>query len=469
MRVLFDNCGIVFNGPPAVARTLDERTAFYVTGFQFSPAWKAGRWDGKEHLLRKRKGGHWAPIGLLGDLLAIARAQDVEVELDDRRRAPSDPYATVEANWNPKFQLRDYQEEAVSAIVKERGPLTGKGLVQIPTRGGKTVVMAAAIERLRLPTLVLVQSQLLLDQTVALFRDALGIRVGRVGSGVWDPGPVTVASCQTLARRAKDEETQELFRSFDVVFFDEVHHLSGPVWRGLLEEIDAFCKIGFSATIYLNTGKEAPKGSIWVRATTGPILAKREVSDLIRAGWLVQPWIELVRVDGPKIEGEGWSTIYRRGIVEHPGRNAAVVDAAVRHHEAGLQVLVVADQVDHTHALTAKLQDLGVRAEAVVGTTSAADRRALIRDYKAREIQALVGTVFGEGVDLPAIEAVVNAEGGKSKIAAMQRFRCLTPADGKDTAILTDFMDLHHPLLARHSRERLGIYRENEMFRLRIV
>ena len=247
------------------------------------------------------------------------------------------------------------------------------------------------------------------------------------------------------------------------------HHLQGKSWRAVLGNVDAYYKVGFSATIFLAKGKEVPRGTIWIRAATGPILSSREPSDLIRAGWLIQPWVELVRVEGPAVEADGWADTYQRGIVDHEVRNRLVVEHTLRHHRAGLQVLVVAERVEHTADLARRLQDEGLRVGAVTGTTPAATRKRLILAYSDRRLDVLVGTVFGEAVDIPAIEAVVNAEGGKSEIAAMQRFRCLTPAEGKDAAVLVDFLDFQHKLLAKHSLERMRIYREHEMFRLRTL
>lgn len=469
MRVVFNNREVIFTAPKAVVNALDDRTAYYVAGFMFSPLWKSKRWDGKEHLLKKRKTHNKIPIGLLGDLMDVARAHDVEIAevVDQRRRPPTG--RVVFSKWNPKFQLRDYQKAALDAILAERGYETGKGLIRIPTRGGKSVVMAAAIHHLGVRAVVLVQSQMLLEQTVKLFEEVLQIPIGQIGKGVWDPGPVTVASCQTLTRRAEHDEARDLFASVDLVIFDEAHHLSGESWRGMLESIDAFYKVGFSATLYLSKKKENPKGTIWVRAVTGPVLSSCEPSDLIRAGWLIQPEVELVKVEGPKLAGVEWKDVYQLGIVEHAARNALVVDAVVRHHRAGLQVLVVTERIEHTYALAHLLSEAGIRCGLVTGETDARHRRRLVERYTSGELHALIGTVFGEAIDIPAIEAVVTAEGGKSQIAAMQRFRCLTPADGKHRAILTDFMDLHNPVLAKHSLERMRFYKEHELFKLKVV
>ena len=467
MRLVVDNRQIVFTGSKRLAKMLDERTAYRVEGFMFSDAYKRRFWDGKEHLVKSVKGkDFWkAPVGLLGELLAVAKALDVEIERVEDERRPA-RLGTVETTWNARdYELRPYQRSIVEEIALDRGLETGKMLIDAPTRSGKTVTMAATIDRLQCPTLILVQSKLVMNQTVKTLRDTLGIRPGRIGAGVWDPGPVTVASCQTLTHHSNVEEAMGLTSSYDAIFMDECQHLAGKVWRRLLESFDAIYKVGWSATIFLHRKKETPKGTIWLRAATGPVRFKITPSELIELGYLVPPRIDLVRVtDEVDVDPKDWPGAYDAGIVHHEERNGKVVDAVLRWRREGMSALVVVRTLDHVDVLEDLLLEAGLSVGVIVGETPTGERKRLIRRYEKRKIDVLLGTVFGEGVDIPRIQLVVNAEGGKSRIAVVQRFRNLTPDEGKELAVLVDFADLHHPILAEHSTERLKEYRRHSMF-----
>jgi superfamily II DNA or RNA helicase len=73
-------------------------------------------------------------------------------------------------------------------------------------------------------------------------------------------------------------------------------------------------------------------------------------------------------------------------------------------------------------------------------------------------VHAVVGTVLGEGVDIPELEVVINAEALCSKTAVLQRMRNLTQSEGKDSAFMIDFFDHTHPKLAAHSKARIAMY-----------
>ena len=82
----------------------------------------------------------------------------------------------------------------------------------------------------------------------------------------------------------------------------------------------------------------------------------------------------------------------------------------------------------------------------------------------------LIGTVFGEGIDLPRLDTVIMAAGGKSERLVIQRMgRALRPFDGKQRARIIDFLDQDGGMLERHSRQRMEVYRSFDVFDMRIA
>ena len=139
---------------------------------------------------------------------------------------------------------------------------------------------------------------------------------------------------------------------------------------------------------------------------------------------------------------------------------------AAEYAARGLTVLVNVRLLDHVEVLEDALKAAGLSVTVVIGPTGKRDRDRRIKAFVDRQVDVILGTIFKEGIDIPAIEGIVNAAAGKSRIASIQQFRNLTTADGKSTAILADFMDLHHPLLAKHALARLKVYKSHEMFEL---
>jgi superfamily II DNA or RNA helicase len=77
---------------------------------------------------------------------------------------------------------------------------------------------------------------------------------------------------------------------------------------------------------------------------------------------------------------------------------------------------------------------------------------------KNRKVRILIATrkLFGEGVDIPAIDVLINAAGGKSNILFTQMFgRGLRTESQKDKLIYVDFYDYTYSHLRQHSGERI--------------
>ncbi len=73
----------------------------------------------------------------------------------------------------------------------------------------------------------------------------------------------------------------------------------------------------------------------------------------------------------------------------------------------------------------------------------------------------IASTIFDEGIDLPNIQTVILAGGGKSEIKNLQRLgRGLRKTTGKVSLKLVDFIDTGSKTLKKHSEIRKGIWEE---------
>ncbi len=99
-------------------------------------------------------------------------------------------------------------------------------------------------------------------------------------------------------------------------------------------------------------------------------------------------------------------------------------------------------------------------------------QQQIIDSYLGRqEVRILIGTsLLGEGVDLPAADALVYARGEKAEVTLTQAvYRVGTAHEGKRSAIVVDFADRHHRHLRDHSLERLRLYYREPTFTITIL
>jgi superfamily II DNA or RNA helicase len=249
------------------------------------------------------------------------------------------------------------------------------------------------------------------------------------------------------------------------------HHLAAESWHNIILGIDCRCKIGLSATLELENVRELERGVIWLKACCGRIRYQVETSYLIEQGYLMRQNIEIIPIRQPMRYAEWrWSRdLQNQLIYENEHRNITIVEKAIEKLDSGLKVLIISNRHNQLLELHKLLVENEISHAIIIGNDSAKSRKEKVEAYLRGEFNVLLGSVFGEGIDIPEIECVINAEGGRDVKATVQRMRNMTPAIGKTEAVFIDFADLTNKYFARHSRDRLEVYRSEPAFIVKII
>lgn len=438
-----------------------------VKGASHNAAVQAGKWDGRSSLV-KRYEGAWAwPVGLLPAASKFLRECGFELKVKDTR--PPAPQLTTGATYKG-LELRDYQEAAIEKACKDRGVMTARGILKLPIRAGKTVIAGGIIGRLGVRTVFIVPSSTLVGQTARSLRKSLpDAEIGTIVEGEWTPAEITVTTIQALIARPADG--LELLCGAGLLICDEAHHFASPGWRKLIIAAATRYRIGLSGTVWMD--EEQNPDEIYLRAATGPVLYSVSMARMIEKGWLKAPEVVIFPIPTvPRKEQKSndWNGFYHRAIVTNQARNGAIADIAYHAVQLGLRVLVDTDRTEQLTEIHGMLKARGVAVEAVAGSgrhkTKVKDRDAAVQRLSCGDTQVIVGTVYGEGVDMPDLEVVINAAGGKSRTAGIQRLRNLTAIAGKGHVLVVDFDDKGSPKLREHSDLRRAMYASIHGFNL---
>ena len=165
---------------------LKDALSYSVTGAVFSEYAKVGMWDGTKNLYDAKR--QVFPTGLLKRAISVIKACGYDFNLVDKREKPIG-FPLILKN----VKLRDYQEECVRDMVSKT-----RGLIQVGTSGGKSIILSALLANLGVNSLVIVPTKELLKQTAKAISDVLGVKVGCIGDGEKDIGKITVATFQSL-------------------------------------------------------------------------------------------------------------------------------------------------------------------------------------------------------------------------------------------------------------------------------
>jgi len=403
-------------------------------------AWHADTtWDGWTSLMTST--GRFG-TGLLSHVeraLTLRLGRPAPRILDHRKRVDMGlrPFPRRPTLWS-------HQEEAVQAW-RDSGH---RGVIDLPPRSGKTRLAAAAIVDVGVPTLMVVPRVELVRQTVAEFTTVLGEGTAVAVSGgtsaatrkralamircpIWVATPATALQLDLPSRA--------------MLVIDEFHHSSAKTYRKISKGCThAFYRLGLTGTHFRADGTDMVMRSVLARA-----VYSRTVQEMVQAG-VVAP------TKGVMVQTRGEATGRKTPDMEH--RNKLICWAAQHLASRGKRVLILATEIRHVEALAAGIPG----AVAVDGRDNKAVRPAL-DDLEARRIHVVVGTsVIGEGVNVPAADAMVYAAGSRSRVKVVQdTFRILTAHEGKTHGVLIDFADEHDDGAVMRAAERLHYYRQN--------
>jgi len=257
----------------------------------------------------------------------------------------------------------------------------------------------------------------------------------------------------------------------EIVIVDEAHHISKlkGEYAQTLSRIFAPIRLGFTAT--LPTEEEA---KFTLEGLLGPLIGELTMDKAQEIGILAKPKIRIIKspyireIDQEKI----YEKAYEKGIVSNERRNNLIVETAMEYINQNKSVLIIINRVEHGENLIALAQEnydiprkeFDSVFRFIYGKTESETRKKVKDSLKEKKIKCVICTsIWREGVDLPSLDCVINAGGGKSEIACLQTIgRGLRKTEDKNFVIIVDFFDPHNKYLISHFGERLVLYCDND-------
>lgn len=431
--------------PYSVCSQVDKALAVEVEGAHFARRHRPG-WDGKWHPFDKIRGTF--PTGLLQNVREILPLAEV---VNERTKPQASPYRDDLLNG---ITLRDHQKQAILKTLED-----GRGILALATAAGKTEVGIAIACLVPGPCVWVVHRKDLLQQTVERIEARTGEKAARAGDGAWDEprGKFRVVMPQTVSLDVK--RFREENKDANVIILDECHRTGGAArWYRVAQSIPAYYRIGLTGTP--DTGDAVR--DLRLQAATGPILVRVRAKELAEKGYAVPCKIMIHKVavpDGelPEFRRGDWHAIRRHFIEDHPARNRKIVHLTLDAVGRGQSVLVICDTVRHARKIAERLAGESVRSKLLTGKHAGRTRTEARKDFRTGALEVLIATpIFDEGVDLPELDVIVLAAGGKSAVRLLQRIgRSLRVSPGKTHAMVHDFLDTGNRYTMGHSMARL--------------
>jgi len=348
----------------------------------------------------------------------------------------------------PSPTLRQYQRDAIEAVLEARRSGVRRMLVCLPTGAGKTVIFSHLAQLARRQVLVLAHREELLSQAREKLQNALQetavVALERGAERGAHDAKVLVCSIRSL----HEQRLAGVIRGRDLglVIYDECHHAAAEDNLRVLRQIGVFdadwpgTLLGFTATTARGDGKGLE--DVFER-----IVYSRTLPDLIDAGYLsrlrgfrISTAADLTRLSPG---GSDFREEELAEAVDIEERNALVA-RSIQELARDRRTIAFCVTVNHARNLCHSLNVLGVPAGIVHGAMPSEQRARALADFRAGITQVLCNVaVLTEGFDDPGVSCVAMARPTRSEGLYAQcvgRGTRLHP--GKKDCLILDFVDL---------------------------
>jgi len=361
------------------------------------------------------------------------------------------------------YELRDYQREALDAWRENRT----RGVLELPTGSGKTVIGVKAIESVGRSALVVVPTIDLLVQWREELETEFDVPVGQLGGGEQVVENLTVATYDSAYLRA-----DELGDRFRLLVLDEVHHLGGEGYRDIGRLFAAPARLGLTATFERPDGEHEA-----IEELVGPVVYRLSADDLagthladydikrrsvpltdeereryedaqgtftdyvqsaniqFRSG---SDYQELVKRSGtdPRAREALLAKQRARTIVQESENKVRELEGILDRHR-GDRIIVFTASTDLVYRLSERYL-----LPAITHETGAKERRRVLDRFRRGDYSRIVtANVLDEGVDVPdANVAVVFAGSGSEREFTQRLGRILRPKEDGGRALLYELV-----------------------------
>jgi len=396
-----------------------------------------------------------APAYRYAAIRDVLRTLDADV---DDRIAPTESLALTTS-----YELREYQQDALDVW----GEHSRRGVLELPTGAGKTVIAIAAIAAVSTPTLVVVPTIDLLEQWQRELEGEFDVPIGRLGGGEQRVEELTVATYDSAYLRAA-----ELGDRFGLVVFDEVHHLGAAGYQDIARLLAAPERLGLTATFERSDGAHetivelvGPRAyEITVDELAGDHLAPYEIrrieveltpaerAEYDEAQGIFVEYVRQANISFSSgsdylqlVKRSGNDPRAREALLAKQRAREVMMNAENKHHKLGRildrhsddRIIVFTAHTDLVYRLSERFLLPAITAE-----TGAAERRDILERFRDGTYSRIVAAnVLDEGIDVPDANVGVVLSGSGSEREFTQRLgRILRPKANDGRAVLYELV-----------------------------
>ena len=359
-----------------------------------------------------------------------------------------------------KYALRPYQEDALSKWIDN----DFKGIICLPTGTGKTFLGLEAIHT-KSRTLIIVPTINLLYQWRSAIVEHIGVpkeNIGIWGGGKQELGEITITTYDSAHIYVKRFQN-----AFDLLIFDEVHHLPAPTYRVIAEGTIATKKLGLSAT-----PERSDELHHDLEFLVGKVVFRLEHKELVENGYVSPFELKTITIELSEDEQRRYNDLDKtykdyvkkykvfdfEKLVMRSGRDKRARNALLARQEARkisfgsgrkldvLEELLIQHQHDRVIIFcefNEIVHEIAKRflVPEITHKTKFEERKVFLKSFKNGQYSKLVtGRVLDEGWDVDANIGIIISGSGSKRQFIQRLGRILRPSDTHSKAILYELV-----------------------------
>ncbi len=406
----------------------------YVAGFQYTPKYKSGTWNGKICLFKNNS----LPYGLLPELLLYTKRNFplLNLKIDDNIKKMFKGFDIVIKSSLSRIP-RDYQLDCILKCLKFK-----RGIIRSSTASGKSLVIAYIIKELIEQGLI--KQVLIIVPSISLceqFKSDLieyGFSKESIGL-VWEKEKsfekeIVISTWQTM------KENHKKLSLYGCIIGDECHSVKAYELLKIFESCSkADWRFGFTGTL------PTSKLDMWnIKQFLGPVLCDYGAGELAERGYVSKCSVNIINThykddykgDYNEIKDNVFNNIFRKDLI---AKIALTLDN---------NVLILVSKVEKEGKILKDYFDsLNTDKEIIFlyGNTDVKEREYWRRECENRKNLILIATygIFSVGVNVPSLKYLILGSPVKSKIRTLQSIgRTLRIHENKaNGSIIFDIVD----------------------------
>lgn len=443
----------------------------------------AGSWNGIVYRYDKKRQRLARPF--LAKLKDMCQQKDIPLSVVDERppwKYSPVPLDQIDKNFLTTIVLDDHQVESI-----QLSTLIETGQYSIPTGGGKGEIIVGTCKANPVPTVILAEQRIVIDQLVSRFKLRQLDDVGLFYGGATPNGqPIIVCSVQSTvlpsmpespirenyedddkfekakkrfavslkgyhSRMKRAKQCREIIRNAEMILVDESDLASSDPYKDIFTNLFTGRKrFGYSGT---PVDPEKPLAELLTTEHLGSIVKTVSRRHLERIGRIVPVIYTTWVIDGNHNDASTYAIAVDELMINNPDVHDVIRRSVEMSAAAGDRTLLLVDRDKFGELLTGILPNSAF----IHGKTSPKARSTALVDFESRKLSSLVGgKILGRGLDLKGgTESLWLCTGGKLWSVFTQQIGRSVRVNSQGYGKVNDLFLRNNKHLYSHSKARL--------------